>query len=195
MCGDSFAADWSQQFPDQTGWPNLLADCHGVTNLAQAGCSQYRIYQQLVSQDLASYDAVIISHTSPYRIYVANHPIHSKDSLHANSDLIYSDVKEHAGNHPELQSLVDYFERWFDLEQARFMHGLLCEHMDRMVRQCGRAWLHLINLPWQDLYQFDHMIDLGSRFPVQPGLTNHYDTKTNQDIFRMVNQWVNDQFQ
>lgn len=195
LCGDSFAADWSSQYPNSRGWPNLLAQRHRVTNLAQAGCSEYRIYLQLASQDLTQYSAVIVSHTSPYRIYVADHPVHDKHSLHAHSDLIYSDVKEHAFNNPELQPLVDYFEKWFDLGHARFVHALICEKIDRMVKDSGCAHVHLVNLEWKDLYQFDSMIDLGDRFQIQPGQINHYDLQTNLEIFQMIDLFLEDQIQ
>ena len=46
ICGDSFAADWTVKYPGQ-GWPNMLAEIHEVTNLAQAGCSEYKILKQL----------------------------------------------------------------------------------------------------------------------------------------------------
>ena len=52
IIGDSFAADWSVKYADKKGWPNFLAEKYSVTNLAQAGCSEYKIKKQLDSVNL-----------------------------------------------------------------------------------------------------------------------------------------------
>ena len=58
ICGDSFSSDWSPEYPDCQGWPNLLAKDYKVTNLSQAGCSEYRIYKQIKSKNLDNFDFV-----------------------------------------------------------------------------------------------------------------------------------------
>jgi hypothetical protein len=88
IAGDSFAADWKIKY-NGNGWVNMLSEDYEVTNIAQAGVSEYKIYQQLIKHDTTKYDKIIISHTSAYRIPVVKHPIHSKDILHSNCDLIY----------------------------------------------------------------------------------------------------------
>jgi hypothetical protein len=76
VVGDSFAADWTVKYPCGKGWVNLLAEHHDVTNLAQAGCCEYRILKQLKENYIAGhFDAVIVSHTSPYRLYTRKNPI------------------------------------------------------------------------------------------------------------------------
>ena len=92
--GDSWAADWSSQYDQYQGWPNILAERHSVTNIAQAGVSQYSINQQLYDIDISDYDHIIVSITSPYRLYTPKHPVHIA-GLHANSDLIYTDLEYH----------------------------------------------------------------------------------------------------
>jgi isopropylmalate/homocitrate/citramalate synthase len=129
ICGDSFAADWTVKYND-VGWPNMLANDYKITNLAQAGCGEYKIYKQLVSVNLDEYDAIIVSHTSPTRIYINSHPVHAHDLLHKNSDLIYADIVEHAKSNKSLKPIVDYFENYFDLEYAMFVHTLLCEKIE-----------------------------------------------------------------
>ena len=97
IIGDSFAADWSTKYKDYLGWPTLLAQSHTVTNLAQAGVSEHKIYKQLCSvQDLSVYDVVIVAHTSPFRVPTKRHPMHSKDVLHKDADLIYTDIEYHS---------------------------------------------------------------------------------------------------
>ena len=49
IVGDSFAADWAIKYKSISGWPNLLAEKFEVVNLAQAGVSEYKIYQQVLS--------------------------------------------------------------------------------------------------------------------------------------------------
>ena len=87
IAGDSFAADWTVKYKGE-GWVNTLCKDYDVTNIAQAGVSEYKIYNQLKKIDVSKYDIILISHTSAYRIPVVEHPIHSKDILHNNCDLI-----------------------------------------------------------------------------------------------------------
>jgi hypothetical protein len=98
IIGDSFGADWSVKYRDYPGWPSLLARVYSVVNLAQAGISEYKIYKQLLSvTDLDSYEYVIVSHTSPYRVTTNSHPVHANDLLHNNADLIFNDIEYHSG--------------------------------------------------------------------------------------------------
>ena len=119
IAGDSFAADWKIKY-NGNGWVNMLSDDYDVTNIAQAGVSEYKIYQQLINHNTTMYDKIIISHTSAYRIPVFEHPIHSKDILHHNCDLIYSDLKEHKDN-SLVKSAIDFYENLFDLDYACFI--------------------------------------------------------------------------
>jgi hypothetical protein len=94
--GDSFSADWSVKFNDYKGWPNLMAEKYNVTNIAQAGVSQYKIYKQLCNVNLNDFDLFIGSHTSPYRVPTICHPVHECDLLHNNADLIFADINYHS---------------------------------------------------------------------------------------------------
>ena len=151
ICGDSFAADWTIKYPGK-GWPNLLAEKHTVTNLAQAGCSEYRIWQQLKSVDLDKFNSIIVSHTSPYRLFVKNHPVHHSDILHHSSDLIYNDIKDHSKLNRRLDSIVDYFENYVDLDYLADIHNLICKEIDQLTT--GRPVLHITNMDWHKFYQF-----------------------------------------
>lgn len=189
ICGDSFAADWTVKY-NGFGWPNLLAGKYQVTNLAQAGCSEYKIYKQLKSQDIDDYDVIIISHTSPNRIYVDHHPIHSEDPLHKNCDLIYTDIKEHVNNNPELQSIVDFYESYFNEEYAQFMHGLICEKIDHHTQNHRGVVIHMSNLFWDDLYQFPNMCKF-NKLKKNRGLMNHYNDRVNLRIFMQLDSIIN----
>ena len=161
-----------------------------ITNLAQAGCSEYKIYKQLTSVNLNEYDKIIISHTSPYRIPIEIHPVHSKDKLHKNSDLIYNDIREHSKKNKKLNSIVDFFENYFDIEYAIFSHILLCEKIDSLLPKDTDKILHVTNIDWTDLYQFQPMLNFEFLFDSNRGLLNHYNEQGNEIVFKAVlNHW------
>ena len=185
ICGDSFAADWTVKYTGQ-GWPNLLAQEHTVTNLAQAGCSEYKILKQLESAFLSQYDKIIVSHTSPYRIYVEKHPVHYNDPLHKNCDLIYTDLKEHDKKHKELKPIIEYFEKYFDFEHAKQMHELLCQEIERKLEPIQDRVLHITNLDWNGLHVFKNMISFEYLFETNRGLMNHFNDTGNKLIFDQI---------
>jgi len=140
IVGDSFAADWSVKYKNVVGWPNLLAEHHTVTNLAQAGVSEYKIYKQLISVDLATFDLVIITHTSPYRMVTCRHPIHyHSDSLHQHADLLFSDIEYHYKKtfkrffNKSLRCAYDYFLLHFDHEYHELSYQLLVERIEKLL--------------------------------------------------------------
>ena len=131
IVGDSFAADWTAKYPTGKGWCNLLAERYDVTNLAQAGCCEYRILKQLKENYvLENFDTVIVVHTSPYRLYTRKNPIQNRDLLHKNSDLIYTDIEYHANlwknwfNKP-LQTALKFFEYHYDSDYAEAIYVLI----------------------------------------------------------------------
>lgn len=183
ICGDSFAADWTIKYGN-IGWPNMLANEYKVTNLAQAGCSEYKIYQQLSSISLSQFDKIIVSHTSPYRIYVSEHPIHKSDTLHKDSDLIYSDIKEHAKDNKNLIPILNYFENYFDLEYSKFIHNLICKEIDNKLQNF--PVLHITSFDWDGLYKFNKIINFYKLFQKNKGLINHYNLEGNKKVFETL---------
>lgn len=180
IAGDSFAADWSTKYKVQ-GWPNLLAQEHDVTNIAQAGCGEYKILTQIKSQDLRNYDAVIISHTSPYRVHTCYHPAHSQDALHKNSDFIYSDVK--ANN---IHSMVEYFEKFFDLEHAVDIHTMICKEIDYITLPYKP--IHITHFDWKGLFSFRDLINFNAVHKKNPGDANHYNNAGNLAVLTELKQ-------
>jgi hypothetical protein len=188
ICGDSFAADWTVKYPGR-GWPNMLAEQHEVVNLAQAGCGEYKILKQLESADLNMYDQIIVSHTSPYRIYVKTHPVHVNDPLHKNSDLIYTDIKEHSKSNKKLLPIVEFFENYFDTESAEFTHTLICREIDQLLQ--SYKTIHISNLIWNNNYKFNNMLNFEYLFKSNRGLMNHYNDAGNQEVFRILSTTLN----
>lgn len=182
ICGDSFAADWTVKVKG-VGWVNLLERDYKVTNLAQAGCSEYKILKQLQSIDLADYDLVLVSHTSPFRLYVNEHPVHSKDTLHKNSCLLYTDVLEHLPDHPELKPVVEYFEKYFDVEYMEHMHNLLLREIEEL---CPYRTLHVSHIDWKNLHQFENFINFKDVFQKHRGSINHYNDVGNKLVYDKI---------
>jgi hypothetical protein len=189
ISGDSFAADW-QNAKNVSGWPNLLANDFDVLNIAQAGCSEYKIYKQLLSVDLSNFDGIVIAHTSPNRLYVRNHPVHSSSILHKNSDLIYTDIKEHASVDPNLLPIVDYFEKYFDIEYAEFVHTLICKEIDLMFSNFAGNVIHLTGFDWTNLYQFNELQVFSDLAIHDRGLANHFDTEGNEKVYQTVKKLI-----
>ena len=131
LLGDSWAADWSSKFDDYPGWPNLLSETFDITNIAQAGVCQYSIVKQLDGVNPDDFDRIVISITSPFRIYTPQHPVH-KSGLHVNSDLILTDLQHQIKKFPEnapLRAAIDFFEHHFDPDHANFVNQLIVDHL------------------------------------------------------------------
>jgi len=182
ICGDSFAADWTVKVKGK-GWVNLLEQDYKVTNLAQAGCSEYKILKQLQSIDIDKFDMVLVSHTSPFRLYVPEHPVHSKDKLHKNSCLLYSDVLEHLPDHPELQPVIEYFDKYFDIQYAEHMHNLLLREIEEY---CSPRTLHISHIDWKNLHKFENFLNFKEVFQKHRGSVNHYTEEGNQIVYQSV---------
>lgn len=186
VCGDSFAADWTVKYKDKKGWPNLLAEEFDVTNIAQAGCSEYKIYKQLLGCDLSRYDVIVVSHTSPYRIYIEKkHPVHGNDLLHKDSDLIFTDLEEHNKTKLGLNSILEFFTKFYSLEYAEFVHDLLCEKIIHMLK--GHRVIHITNINRK--YQFD-ILNFNDIFSKHRGLMNHFSDVGNQIIVDTIKKEI-----
>jgi hypothetical protein len=139
IIGDSFAADWSVKYPKVFGWPNLLSNDHEVTNLAQAGVSEYKILQQLLSADLNQYDIVVVVHTSPYRVTTRQHPVHYADALHSKADLLLTDIEYHARwykrvTNRALRSAYEWFLYHFDAEYQETVYNLMVDRISFLLK-------------------------------------------------------------
>ncbi len=195
ILGDSWAADWNVKYTEYTGWPNIIAQKYTVTNIAQAGVSQYGILKQLDTIQPLDYDVVIISITSPYRVYTPQHPVHTS-GLHANSDLIYSDIEHHASkfsDNKRLQSAKAYFEDHYDLDYADTIHrsmvDLCLNRLDTSNTIMTSNIKNNINYVGEYLYIDGHEITSS-----YPGLINHTSEEGNQifakEMIKLINEKV-----
>jgi hypothetical protein len=181
ICGDSFASDWRTEYPNSIGWPTLLEKHFEIINLAQAGCSEYKILKQLMSINLNQFDKILISHTSPYRLYIKNHPVH-KEGLHKDSDLIYTDIKEHSNTNQTLLPLVNFFEKFMDLEYMEFIHNLICKEIDSI--SANYSVIHFTHFEWDNLYCFKNFENYNHVYKKNSGKINHYNEIGNFTIYK-----------
>jgi hypothetical protein len=184
ICGDSFAADWSIKSTHYLGWPTILSQHFNVTNLAQAGCSEYKIYKQVSKTKLTKYDAVVIFHTSPYRIYVKDHPYLSGDTLHGQSDLIYNDIKHH--KFPDQSALVVFFEKYFDLDYAKDVHTLIQDKINMVTETVPTLHLYIdANYP-----PVKNSLDISNIFQGYRGVVNHFNKSGNELVADKIKNWI-----
>lgn len=196
IAGDSFAADWTVKYPEGKGWPNLLAEHHDVTNVAQAGVGEYKIYQQIKKQkNINLYDIVIISHTNPYRVHTRKHPIHHGDSLHGNADLSMSDIKYHATRikslfNMSLWSANRFFQDHFDSEYQEEIHELLVNSIHarlkttRCIQVNNFICSNTLNNTSEDF------VDLSGTQLSHPGIHNHLNDTGNKLAFEILQQVI-----
>ena len=177
ISGDSFAANW----PDKKGWPDLLSSKCNVTNVAQAGCSEYKIYKQLLSVNLDDFDYIIVSHTSPYRLYVEQHPVHVT-GFHKDADFLYGDILNASKGNPELEPIVKYFENFMSTEYQDFMYKLICKEIRNIIG--NRPCTHMIHLD-VEMNEFP-VLDFHAMWKKHRGDINHYDELGNSIIYDRI---------
>lgn len=192
ICGDSFAVDYSKFSNDLAGWSTLLAnDDFAVTNLAQAGVSEYKILKQVESVKLKKFDAVIVCHTSPNRVHIRQHPVYGSNKLHLNADLIFSDVEWHLAQDSTntiLQTAKNYFDQIYDQRYYEDVYTLIQNKIENLLSDNKR--LHLTPLYTANNKQLVNVINLNKLFNIEAGGANHYSTSDNNKIYNLIKEWV-----
>lgn len=177
IVGDSFSADWKKRYNETFGWVNKLELDYNVTNLSQAGVGQYKILLQLESVDTRIYDKIIICHTSPFRIYVKQHPIHRNDALHYNSDLIYNDILEHKNNFI-CNTAINFFEEIYDTDYAQFIHEMIINRLQ--VKYPNAIHISFFELDIKNIYYFY------KEFKKYRGTINHLNEQGNKFVYSKI---------
>jgi hypothetical protein len=166
-----------------------LAQQHQVTNLAQAGVGEHKIYRQLVSvDDLTVYDVVIVAHTNPGRVPTRRHPMHYNDGLHQHADLIYSDIDYHAKQlknifNVRLHVAREFFRYHYDDEFFEDTYWLFREKINTILADKKVITLETFDLPATEKY----VLNFADLLNTNPGLINHYSEKGNQVVFDTIN--------
>jgi len=182
VCGDSFAAEWG----NAQGWPDFLKNKHTVTNIAQAGISEYKILKQVESVDWQKFDCAIITHTSMSRVHIDQHPLHKTTQLHGDCDLIYNDLVESRSKDPVVQAGIDYFKHIYDPVYYGDIYGLM---LDRISVRCVKPTLHMTFFDNSVEYPFI-CLQLKSVFSRFPGNNNHLNVEGNIKMSKLVEEWI-----
>jgi hypothetical protein len=189
ILGDSFSADWSVKYKDYKGWPNLLADKYDVTNLAQAGAGEHKVYKQLMSvTDLSKFNFIFISHCSPWRLSTIRHPIHHNDPLHKNADLIFADIDYHVEKgvkSKELLSAHDFFKYHFDKEYHEDVLTLFKEKINSILKPYN---FYIINLRHQAVSTQPNALNFQD---LERGSINHLTEEGNKIVFDTIENIIN----
>lgn len=181
IVGDSFSAKW----PDtERSWVDLLSKEHDVTNVSQAGVSEYKVYKQ-IPLDLSSFDCIIVSHTSPSRIHVKEHPLH-KSGLHKNCDLIFNDIDRFAFFNRKLKTAKNWFRYFYDDEYQIDIYNLLREKINTIINipYISLSHIELVN----ELSVEENHLDFSELWLTERGVVNHYTEKGNQIVFNTIQE-------
>ena len=174
IVGDSFSA-----VKDNTSSWTCQLDEYQVDNRSLAGCSEYRILQQIKNADLDQYDLMIVVHTSPNRIYVDQNPLHLNSNTHHACDLIYQDVLAQPTSEFR-DHVVWWFENIFDLDHAQDLHNLLIDHMVNLTQGIPTLHVSFFELEHSAIHSLHHL------WEKYPGDINHLSTQGNQKVAELI---------
>ena len=176
ICGDSFGADCN----NKSSWPNLLEKKHTVINLAECGVSQYKIYKQVNSINLKTFDVIILCNTHPYRVHTKNHPILYKNQLHQNTDLLINDILvKNSWFNRSLRAAQGYFRWHWDEEHAWDMYKLIVAEQDRILKH-----KHVIKI--KNFEELEGNIDT-TVYPIFNG-PNHRSNTDSKKIYNSITE-------
>jgi hypothetical protein len=185
VAGDSFAAEW----PGHNSWVKLLAKSHDVTNVAQAGCSEYKILKQIQNANLEDYDAVIVSHTSLSRVHTLDHPLH-KEGLHKDCDLLYNDIDRFSFFNPSLSAAKGYFKYHYDDQYYQTIYSLLRKEINSLLN--NKVYISMSHIEVAKLFIYeDNHLDFSEFWKTHKGSENHYNITGNQKIHDIVVDKIN----
>jgi hypothetical protein len=181
ITGDSFAAEWPNAV---NGWVNLLAKKFDVTNLAEPGIGEYKIYKQIKNVDLSQFDCVIVSHTSPSRIHTRNHPLHTT-GFHKNCDLIITDLVGHFDPfNSNLQASKKFFEFHYDEEYQIDIYKLLREKINNTI---NIPYISVSHIPIANDLRIENChIDFSNLWTTERGNVNHYTEHGNNIVYHKI---------
>ena len=185
VAGDSFAAKW----PGYNSWVKLLENNYDVTNVAQAGCSEYKILKQIQNANLDDYKVVIVSHTSLSRVHTPNHPLH-KQGLHKDCDLLYNDIDRLSLFNPSLSAAKGYFKYHYDDHYYQTIYSLLRKEINNLLSD--KIYLSMSHIEVAKLFIYeDNHLDFSEFWQTHKGSENHYNITGNQKIYDIVVDKIN----
>jgi len=185
LFGDSFG--YQQPVHPFKSWVDLLRQHASIDNHCQCGVSEYKILGQLRSVDLSHYDQIIITHTSPTRVFIKYNPLYKDSTTHKNCDILLADIES---RHDAFSQLCkNYFKYIFDIDYAIDMHNMICQEINNMVKD--HKVTHITHFDYTQCYQFLNMIDFHALWLKNRGEVNHYNEFGNQQIYKTILEKLN----
>lgn len=188
MAGDSFVADWKEYYPDRYGWANMMSEVHEVTNVAQAGVGEYKIFKQIENQDISNYDFVIVSHGTPNRLHTKTHPIHHS-GFQINCDLFYNDIDRFSWFNRKLAAAKGWFKYYFDDEYYEDIYILLRQQIKNLIPE--EKYISTSHTRTRSkIILEDHNINFCEVFENYRGNANHYNEEGNRIVFDRIQEEI-----
>ena len=185
LFGDSFG--YQNTTRPFKSWVDRLGQHAIIDNHCQCGVSEYKILTQLRSVDLLQYDQLIITHTSPTRVFVRHNPLHMDSDTHTNCDILLADVEP---RHDAFSQLCkDYFKYIFDIDYAIDIHNMICQEINHTVKD--HKVIHMTHFDYTRCYQFLNMIDFYALWLKNRGEVNHYNEFGNEQIYNTISKKLN----
>lgn len=185
IAGDSFAA----RYPNDKGhgWPLLFREQYEVTNVAQAGVSEYKILKQLKNiTNIGQYQYIIVAHTSPHRVHTRQ-SIHNTE-LHKDCDLLLTDVEAKTFTlDPAIRAAKGYFKYHFDPDYYQDIYNLVRKEISDITRYVPT--LHIDHFDTALIHaQEKNCLDLSNMWPHYKGNINHYSVEGNQIVYARIEE-------
>jgi hypothetical protein len=177
IVGDSFSCIHKSD-SDNIGWPELLKQDYKITNLSQAGVSEYKIYKQLKSIDVNKFDHIIVCHTSFTRIPIEKHPYYGDSDLHKDCDLIFTDVEDKKEKNEKLKVAYEFFKEFFWEEYFIFSNKLIFEEIYKKTKNKT----HITFFDFND----KRVLNLKNIFDDYRGDINHLNKQGNIIIYNQI---------
>ena len=187
IAGDSFAADWRSVSTEYPAWWELLANDYNITNVAQAGVSEYKILKQLQQCNSLDYDLVIVSHTGFSRVHTRQHPLH-KTLLHKNCDLLLNDIDRVSWFNESLKSAKLWFKHHYDDEYQKDIYRLLRKEIQEQITVPYISISHLFDL--QEFVIENVHFNFENLWKNNRGIINHYNQYGNKVIYTIIKNHI-----
>jgi hypothetical protein len=180
LFGDSFG----YQFPTQdfSSWVEKLGNHYVISNHCQAGVSEYKILQQIKSADLGGYDQIIITHTSPSRVFVRYNPLHEDSITHQDCDIILADIENRKDRFSK--ACHDYFKFIFDFDHALDIHNMICQEIHQRTEK--HNVVHMTHFDYTNCFEFPNLINFHALWLKNRGPVNHYNQFGNNEIYKTL---------
>lgn len=181
IIGDSFSVP-----SHEDSWSVKLSNIYNIVNLSQAGCTEYHILKQLESVNIDDFNFVIVCHTSPYRIYVPKHPIHTQ-GMHKNAGLLLNDVEYHSKRirnlfNRSLHAARNFIKYHYSEQYQLDIYSLIKNKISNIITEHKR-----IEMTWWENDNFG----LKQLRSDHPGTINHMTAEANQILLNQILKKIN----